>query len=212
MLTSVHIAGQELILLPEKAIFWAEKQWLLLADVHLGKAAHFRKHGAAVPSGMENLRRLTKLTDAWKPQKVVFLGDLFHSNRNKDWDRFCEFTQSQPFDFMLIKGNHDLLSNQDYQKASLEVIPEMLEIEGLALCHEPGASASTGGLYELAGHVHPGIRLEGPGRQSLRLPCFVFGRQSAILPAFGDFTGLALVEPEEGKRFFVLAGDAVVEI
>jgi DNA ligase-associated metallophosphoesterase len=212
METSVHIAGHELLLLPERAMFWKEKKWLLLADLHLGKAAHFRKHGAAIPSGAGNLSRLAKLIDEWKPEKVIFLGDLFHSKRNKDWDRFCAFTQSQPCDFILIKGNHDLLTEADYERASLEIIPDILEVDGLALCHEPGESLGKRGLYELAGHLHPGIRLEGAGRQTLRLPCFVFGERQGILPAFGNFTGLALVEPEEGKRFFVLAENEVLEL
>jgi metallophosphoesterase superfamily enzyme len=60
------------------------------------------------------------------------------------------------------------------------------------LCHEP-PGAGMGGLfgYALAGHVHPAVRIAGAGLQSERLPCFVVGRQRAILPAFGSFTGSA---------------------
>jgi hypothetical protein len=34
----------------------------------------------------------------------------------------------------------------------------------------------------------------------------------AVLPAFGSFTGLGMVTPEEGARVFVVAEDEVVEV
>ena len=49
--------------------------------------------------------------------------------------------------------------------------------------------------YALGGHVHPGIVLRGAFDDSARLPCFVLGPRRAILPAFGGFTGLAMVTP-----------------
>lgn len=208
---SITLAGQELILLPERAIFWENKEWLLLADVHLGKAAHFRKHGSAVPSGKGDFETLASLIKTWSPEKVIFLGDLFHSSRNADWDRLCDFTRNQPCDFVLIRGNHDLLSEQDYIDASLEVIPEELIESGLVLRHDPTEGGSAEG-YELAGHIHPGVRLEGEGRQRLRLPCFAFGKRQGLLPAFGEFTGLAIVEPVRYERLFVIAESAVIEL
>ena len=208
----IEIAGQELLLLPERAVFWVEKKWLLFADVHLGKATHFRKHGAAIPSGPGNFQRMDRLIHRWKPEKVVFLGDLFHSSKNAIWNRFSEFTKKQPCDFILIKGNHDLLGKNDYADARLELIPSRLINSGLALCHEPDTCSDLHDHYELAGHIHPGIRLEGKGRQSLRLPCFAFGQKQGILPAFGDFTGLALIEAKPGSRYFVPVEDRVLEL
>ena len=35
------------------AIFWKEKNTLLLADIHLGKVGHFRKSGIPVPRKLE---------------------------------------------------------------------------------------------------------------------------------------------------------------
>ena len=99
--------------------------------MHLGKATHFRKHGAAIPSGKGDFKTLASLIQQWAPEKVIFLGDLFHSSRNADWDRLCEFTHNQTCDFMLIRGNHDLLSEQDYKDASLELIPEALIESGI---------------------------------------------------------------------------------
>jgi metallophosphoesterase superfamily enzyme len=62
----------------------------------------------------------------------------------------------------------------------------------------------------VAGHLHPGARLAGPGGQRETLPCFYFGHRYGILPAFGDFTGTALVRPKRGHRLYVLAGDEII--
>ena len=95
--------------------------------------------------------------------------------------------------------------------ASLDVdcVTGPLVIQPFALRHHP---ADTPDLYTLAGHVHPAVRLTGPGRQRLRLPCFVFGNRVGVLPAFGPFTGAADVEPGPGDRVFAVADGAVVEV
>ena len=63
--------------------------------------------------------------------------------------------------------------------------------------------------YPIAGHVHPAVTLSGNGR-AITLPCFYFGRDYALLPAFGEFTGTAVVRPRPGEGVFVLAGDEIV--
>jgi metallophosphoesterase superfamily enzyme len=63
MSLEVEVQGELLSLLPEKAIYWKSRKALLIADLHLGKAGHFRKHGIAVPGRVEqnNLCRLSGL-------------------------------------------------------------------------------------------------------------------------------------------------------
>ena len=43
--------GERLHLLPERAVWWPAAGLLLVADVHLGKAATFRRLGQPVPAG-----------------------------------------------------------------------------------------------------------------------------------------------------------------
>ena len=66
--------------------------------------------------------------------------------------------------------------------------------------------------YVLAGHIHPGVRLHGAGKQSVRLPCFWFGARTAVLPAFGEFTGLASVDVQPGDHVWVIADDEIVDV
>ena len=50
----IELCGQELELLPQKAIYWKDRNCLLIADLHLGKSTHFRKNGIAVPNASKN--------------------------------------------------------------------------------------------------------------------------------------------------------------
>ena len=199
---------------PLKAVFWEEEQTLLLADLHLGKASHFRKAGIGVPGQVEqdNLLRLHLLLKEFEPQKVLFLGDLFHSDHNRNWEEFGQFIESHPeVSFELVPGNHDILSDHHYQRYGLVLHPEHYEVGPFCFCHDP-EDAGDSGLYHLSGHLHPGVRMLGKGRQGLRLPCFYFGVEQGILPAFGRFTGYATVRPKKSDKVFVIVEEQVWDV
>ncbi|MFZ9433935.1 MAG: DEAD/DEAH box helicase, partial [Burkholderiaceae bacterium] len=65
--------------------------------------------------------------------------------------------------------------------------------------------------YALAGHIHPGVRLQERGGLSLRLPCFRMTPAFGVLPAFGAFTGLH-TEPLVGddRVYVVLEEEGLV--
>jgi DNA ligase-associated metallophosphoesterase len=206
--------GQRLVLHASGAAYWKEAQTLFLADLHFGKAMHFRKRGIAVPPALAdaNWDRLAMVLLEFKPQRVVFLGDLFHSSYNSEWEGFkvllSGFAQTH---FELVRGNHDLPDDAPYRDMGLQVHDKPLAAGPFCLSHEPLPTIPEG-LYGLAGHIHPGVVLRGRGRQSLRLPCFYFGPRQGILPAFGLFTGLGIIEPEPGSRVFVLAENQVIAL
>ena len=66
----------------------------------------------------------------------------------------------------------------------------------------PEAAGTT--PYFFSGHLHPGIRIRGMGKQSLQFPCFYFGGQYAILPAFGRFTGTVSIDPLPESNVFAI--------
>ncbi len=209
------LLGQTLHLHPFRAIFWQEAQALLLADVHLGKVAHFRKAGIPVPQTAEddNWDRLISLLLDFKPKRVFFLGDLFHSEYNPAWEELGQFIQQfSHISFELIPGNHDILFPDDYDRIGLTLQPKELELTPFILAHYPPEEEQIPESYLLAGHIHPAVRLRGTGRQRLRLPCFYFGKHFGLLPAFGSFTGLGEVKPIESDRIFVVAEDSVIDL
>jgi metallophosphoesterase superfamily enzyme len=82
-------------------------------------------------------------------------------------------------------------------------------INNLFLTHEPLENIPEG-LFNIAGHIHPGAHLKGSARQSVTLPCFYVKANQCIVPAFGAFTGLASVQPKLGDKIFVVADGMVM--
>ncbi len=198
-------------LLPQKAIYWAEEKALLIADLHLGKISHFRKAGIALPkrAALKNLTTLDHLISSYRPQQVIFLGDLFHSELNTEWLLFKEILKKyRELSFQLVQGNHDILHEISYANSHFTVYKEPVVRGPFWLSHEP---QTDGENYNLCGHIHPGVQLVGSARQSLRFPCFYFGEKGGILPAFGQFTGLALVKPQRHDKVFIITGEEVIE-
>lgn len=207
----VHeLLGQRLMLIPEKGIFWEEKKYLILADLHLGKAGHFRKSGIPVSDLIhsKDILTLDKLIARFKPEQVIFLGDLFHSDHNQGWEIFKRWIKSKaPLQFKLVLGNHDVLDESSYRIPNLEVM-EKLSLSPFDLTHIPEETE----LYNLAGHIHPAIRMHGKGRQSLRLPCYYFGEKTGLLPAFGNFTGTAKIRIKKTDAVYAIADKKVVRV
>lgn len=208
----LELKGQQLSLLAEKAMIWQDKACLILADLHMGKITHFRKSGLPLPrqAELENYERLSTILLNHKIDRVLILGDLFHSTMNSEWDIFSRFlSEFSHISFELVHGNHDILPGEAYTHDNFTLLGERYT-EGPFLFSHKQESEATG--YNIYGHIHPGIRLEGKGRQSLRLPCFAFGENEAILPAFGTFTGLHCLNPGYSDKIFVISGYSVMEV
>jgi DNA ligase-associated metallophosphoesterase len=204
--------NEKVELLPQKGIFLPESNTLVLADLHFGKINHFRKSGIPVPTKAndKNYEVLVYLLQALKPQTVLFLGDLFHSHYNDEWEVLGQITKHFPScSFELVLGNHDIMSELQYQRHEIKLHASELKIGNFIFSHEPMDEVPVG-CYNLSGHLHPGVHLRGSGRQSITLPCFYFGKHIGILPAFGSFTGLAHINPKKEERIFVIANEKIV--
>lgn len=134
-------------------------------------------------------------------RRLIVLGDLWHarSGRTQENRQALALWLSERPDLqtLLVIGNHDLRSGWE-----LEAVDPGMLLPPFALHHHPEPDSAG---YVLCGHVHPSVRLNGLGGQSLRLPCFHFGSEVGVLPAFGELTGTAEVLPEKGDRTVVVA-------
>ncbi len=191
-------------------IYWFEQKTLLVADVHLGKSAHFRKNGSAIPSftDVENYKSLDLLLRMYEVDELIFLGDLFHSVYNSSWDAFSDWIKRQSCTFRLVVGNHDVIAPVHFEKLGIKT-HQKLEINPFSFTHHPVTQPE---LFNFCGHLHPGYQLRGDGKQLLKLPCFYKQKNQLILPAFGKFTGHFYVKPEPGEQVFVVAEDEVLEV
>ncbi len=206
----IQIKDETFILHPSGAVFWESKKVIIIADVHLGKVTHFRKYGIAIPQNAisENFRKITDVLDYFEPEKIIFLGDLFHSSKNAEWDLFEKWLSNHNQETYLIIGNHDIIDKKHYNSIDVIVI-EMLEIEDFFFTHHPTEKDN---LFNFSGHIHPGIILRGLGLQSLKLRCFFQKPNQMILPAFGEFTGKFILKPKSNHHIFAIAGNEVIMI
>lgn len=210
---TVDAGAESLTLLPQRAAYWARRRTLFVADVHLGKAASFRRAGIPIPRGSTNdtLDRLAATVLSCAAERLVILGDLVHDATARDAAQtaFLDWrARHAALDVLLVGGNHDRRSGDLPAAWRVQTVEEPFRMDGFALCHEPQAVAAA---YALAGHLHPGVKLVA-GRDRLRLPCFWLRREGAVLPAFGAFTGLADIVPAGDDRVYVAARHRVVPV
>lgn len=207
---SLEIQNHTFILHPSGVLFWQEKSILLISDVHLGKVSHFRKFGAAVPQNaiQKNFDLMDETLSFFKPEHLIFMGDLFHSALNMEWQLFEKWTSTVLSEIILVAGNHDIISPLKYEDLGIRVASE-IQIDGFLLTHHPEERE---GFFNFCGHIHPAVRLHGAGRQSLRFPCFFKSEHQIILPAFGTFTGTYVLEPKESDEIFAVTGDSVFKV
>jgi DNA ligase-associated metallophosphoesterase len=211
----VELAGQQIELLPDPALWWPAERVLFIADLHLGKAATYRALGQPVPSGTThaNLARLDRLVDRHAPGEIVFLGDFLHAAQARTSQLLAAVEawrdRHPTLACTLVRGNHDSRAGDPPASLRIGVVDEPHPIGPFAACHHPQQQPAR---FVLAGHVHPTLKLHGRGRDSVRLPCFVQEGDQLILPAFGEFTGGWRVDAAPDRRFYAVGGDAVWKV
>lgn len=214
--TRISHGGNRLILLPERAIYWASEQTLILADLHFGKSAEFRLRGIAVPEGdsLDSLNRVSALVRHHGCRRVLVLGDFFHGRAAVEEGLtrlFREWQERHPeLEWILVPGNHDRHVLGGPGLRGITLADPVHEVGGLRFQHfppEPGETAPV-----LCGHLHPAVCLAEDSGPRLRLPCFFRRGGTLVLPAFGSFTGAARIDPEPGMEIWGVVEDRVLEI
>ncbi|NBU66497.1 MAG: DEAD/DEAH box helicase [Betaproteobacteria bacterium] len=204
----VFVLG-DLWLWPGFAVSRPAQAQLMVADVHLGKAASFRAQGVPVPEQVtqESLDRLSALIEASQASALIVLGDLVHDSRGLSLllPLWLSWRQQHPqIEVKLVLGNHDLKSPS---AALARALPGVLMLQApyadqaLYLAHEADSLLDdslpeiTGRdampVSGLCGHEHPVVSIPDPVlAKRIRRPCFYLDdRRILHLPAFGSFTG-----------------------
>lgn len=208
---AIRVAGETLLLLPEKALYWPAEKMLVVADIHFGKAAAFRALGVPVPRGTttENLQGLDALVEAHGARHIVFLGDFLHAraaHASATQQAMLAWRERRrDLQLTLVRGNHDRHAGDPSAQLAIGLVDEPHALGPFAFCHHP--DLATPG-YALAGHIHP-VYVLATRFDALRLPCFVVGPERMILPSFGAFTGGHAIRPEPGDSIYVSSGEAV---
>ena len=132
------IRDQNFWLSASRSIYWEEQKALIMSDVHLGKSGHFRKAGIGVPQNVlkDDMQRFIEVVQHFHPEKIIIVGDLFHSNANKELEFFIKWRRDiSHIEFHLVQGNHDILGNTWYSDAGINVT-DLLHINSFVFCHD----------------------------------------------------------------------------
>jgi len=184
---SVEVNGERLVLDPSGAAWWPAESTLVFADLHLEKGSAYARGGQLLPpyDTRTTLKHVEAVVARRGPKRVIALGDSFHDGGASERldERECAALKALcgACQWLWIEGNHD-----PAPPAWLGgTVASQAAIGGLVFRHRPGAGACRG---ELAGHLHPAVRIRRRG-MSLRRRCFVSNGERLLLPAFGAFTG-----------------------
>lgn len=203
---------------------------LMVADVHLGKAAAMAATGLPVSGELAariaraDLDRLTALVARTSAGHVVVLGDLLHARTARDEEvvqavaawREQDHCATGKLRITLVRGNHDRRAGDPPAEWQMECVDGPWPAEGPIACvHEPEERQDCAGRYRIGGHVHPTVTI-GDGGDRLRAACFVIGRGRAVLPAFGRFTGgvswRVCADASGGDSVFAAGDEAVLAV
>jgi len=222
---SHKIFDQQFWLTTDRTMYWESEKALIVSDMHFGKTGHFRSSGIAVPSSVykEDLQRLIVQILYFQPRELIVVGDMFHSRANRELELFLKWRSDLlEIPIRLIRGNHDILDEKWYIDANIQVSPQTFTRNQFHFIHDItdhltakqgySIASSAESSYFFSGHVHPGIRIQGMGKQSLCFPCFYFGKEYAVLPAFSRFTGVAMINPQAEEQVFAIVNQELIRL
>jgi DNA ligase-associated metallophosphoesterase len=211
----ITVAATAVVLLPERALWIPAHDALLVADLHWGKAAAFRAAHVPVPMGTtsNDLARLTSAVLATGASHLVVLGDLLHARAGRHEETLRTIAEWRALHsdlrITLVRGNHDQHAGDPPASLNIVCTDEPYRLGPFVGVHDPAPHPDG---YVLAGHLHPSVTVRGRGRQSLRLPAFVFGPRVGVLPAFSSFTGGGMYEQAADDRLYGIAGGEVMAL
>lgn len=211
---TISLADESLVLMSQRAVWWADRTTAFVADLHFGKEATFRSAAIPVPDQTQRtLQQLSALIAETAMKRLVILGDLIHSRRGRCERTFAMITdwraRHSDLDIDLVRGNHDQSSGDPPAAWRMTCVSEPFSMAPFLLCHHPEAGDCNAAM---AGHLHPMVRLSGAGRDSAKLACFLLRNGILHLPAFSPFVDGAVIRPMQGDKIYGICEDRVLPL
>jgi DNA ligase-associated metallophosphoesterase len=210
----------DIVLLPGRAALVPASATLLVADLHLGKAAAFRKAGIPVPEGsaQRDLARLADLVVRHAVGRLLVLGDLFHARSGCTEQVRAEFAATRArltgTEVVLVLGNHDRPLGPLPATLGIDAVVPALDEPPFHFVHEPATGLAPAGrdVFTIGGHLHPTVSIRSPSGDRIADRCFVAEPAALVLPAFGSFTGGHRITPTGDTRVWIARDDGVAEV
>ena len=213
------LAGMDAVLDPTGALYWPQEDLLVVSDLHLETGSSYARTGQMLPpydTGI-TLAALSAAFARHRPSRVISLGDTFHdpfgAERLGPDDRALLDALTRMADFVWVTGNHE----HDGAAALGGTVCDSIEIRGTVFRHIPSEAPGPG--REVAGHLHPAVRVTVRGR-TIKRRCFVGCDRRLVMPAMGCLTGglpitdpaFAPLWPSGGRRVHLLGRHQVLAL
>ena len=198
-------------MLPSRALFMPETKELLICDIHLGKAEYFQQNGIPLTNNSDenNFTRIKKLVKKYSPEKLIILGDLFHSKFSIDkvlQKKVEDLPELLKTNVELVLGNHDV----GCDIKNLEIL-NIRKTKNIIFSHKP-VNLENNKTLNICGHYHPKLYLKNKG-DKLSFRCFAMDnkKNTLFLPAFGELTG-GYPCKKSFKKWAIVSEEEIIEI
>lgn len=212
---TIELAGERVLLCPRRAMWWAARRTLVIADPHLGKGDTFRRSGVPVPASLAraDFARLSSLIDTLGADRLVVLGDFYHA-RPMTADHGEAVLRGwraahASLEVVIIRGNHDAHAGPPAAELAIRTVDEGALDLPFVYRHHPGKDERG---TVLAGHLHPGVTVLLGRREGRRVPCFHVEPGCVVLPAFGRFTGTSRASVSPAGAVYAVSDDAITPL
>ena len=198
-------------MLPSRTLFLPQTKELLICDIHLGKADYFQQNGIPLTNNSDenNFARIKKIVKKYSPEKLIILGDLFHSKFSIDktlQKKVEDLPELLETNIELVLGNHDL----GCDIKSLKIF-NTRKTKNIIFSHEP-VNLENNKTLNICGHYHPKLYLKNKG-DKLSFRCFAMDqyKNTLFLPAFGDLTG-GYPCKKSFRKWAIISEEEIIEI
>ena len=213
----IDFAGERLTLLADRAILWPRRSTLIVADTHFGKDSLFQQRGIPVPSDItgNDLARLAAVLGKSGAKRLLILGDFFHGKESND-EQMTKHLRAwrdalAQVEVTLIRGNHDRHAGDPCPSLNFDCL-NSLTVDDVKFQHAPDDEPQPGGPAIVCGHVHPATTLVDFDTKVLKVPAFVIDERQMVVPAFGRFTGTAVMPRQPGRQFMIASHGRVIRV
>jgi uncharacterized protein len=211
----LDFAGERFTLLADRAILWPRRSTLIVADTHFGKDSLFQQRGIPVPNDVtsNDLARLAALLGKTQAKRLLILGDFFHGKESND-DVMTTHLRAWRgalvgIEMTLVRGNHDKHAGDPCASIEIDCL-NSLTIDDVKFQHAPDDESKPDEPAIVCGHIHPATTLVDFDGKVLKVPAFVVDERQLIVPAFGRFTGTAVMPRQPGRRFMIASHGRVI--
>ncbi len=203
----IRIQEQEFTLHPLGTLFWQNQNTLLIADVYIDSDLHLKKYGTALTEDDVSItyENINEVIAYFNPEEIYFLGDVLQDSHSKASTLFEEWVATQAAHISIITKNYNPLLESYFEELGIEILDDFMS-DDFFFTHKPTTAQQ---LFNICGHVHPGVQLKDENNQPIKYACFAVFEHQFILPSFGDLIGSFYINPNEVEAIFTCTEEEV---